>query len=383
MRDKVGSGDLFALLLEQFPVAVAVFDTEMHYLGCSRRWLTDYGIEQHSIAGQSHYDLFPNVDAAQRAMHRQVLAGETRSGEADPFEHRGGKVDWIEWSLVPWYQPSGVIGGAIMVTKVVNDLVKSRQRSLSLDTELSLLIDSARHHAVILLDPQGRVAIWNTGAERLYGWAENEAVGQPYTILFAHDDRQADLPDSQLGEAQRNGVFRGRSWRVRQDGSRFLADVTISSVVDERGKLIGFGKVVRDITQENRRAQEIEASEAQLRSILDTVPDAMITIDGHGLIESFSAAAERMFGYTSDEVIGRNVSMLMPAADARHHDGYLERYRTTAERSAIGASRHVFGRRKDGSIFPHELNIGEAKGGGRRIFTGFLRDLTARDEAET
>jgi two-component system sensor kinase FixL len=382
LRDEVGNGDLFALLLEQFPVAVALFDTEMHYLGCSRRWLTDYGIAENSIIGRSHYDLFPNIDAAQREIHRQVLAGETRSAAADPFEHRGGKVDWIEWTMSPWYRPSGEIGGAIMVTKVVNDLVKSKQRGLSLDTELSLLADSARHDAVILLDSQGRVAVWNTGAERLYGWAEDEAVGQPYSFLFEHSDRQEYLPDSQLSETKRKGIFRGRSWRVRRDGSRFLADVTISSVIDERGELIGFGKVVRDITQADRRPQEIDANEAHLRSILDTVPDAMITIDGDGLIASFSSAAEQMFGYTSEEVIGRNVAMLMPAAEARHHDGYLARYNPTTERRIIGTSRRVFGQRKDGSIFPHELNIGEAKGGGRRIFTGFLRELTAREEAD-
>lgn len=382
MRDKVVNGDLIARLLEQMPVAVALFDTDMHYLGCSRRWLTDYGIKDHTVVGRSHYDVFPDIDDARREIHRQVMAGETRSNDADPIERSPGEVDWVEWTMTPWYQPSGAIGGAILVTKVVNEWVRCKQRSLSIDAELNLLIDSAHHHAVVLLDPQGRVAIWNTGAERVYGWREDEAVGQSYDMLFEHHDRQIALPDAQLAEAQSKGVFRGRSWRTRRDGSRFLADVTISSVVDERGKVIAFGKVVRDITQENMRAQEIEASEAQLRSILDTVPDAMITIDGHGLIESFSAAAERMFGYTPDEVIGRNVSMLMPASEARHHDDYLARYRSTGEHRIIGSSRRVFGKRKDGSIFPHELNVGEAKGGGRRIFTGFLRDLTAREEAE-
>jgi two-component system sensor kinase FixL len=128
--------------------------------------------------------------------------------------------------------------------------------------------------------------------------------------------------------------------------------------------------------------KKIFAREAHLRSILETVPDAMIVITERGLILSFSAAAERMFGYSEDEVLGENVSMLMPSPDRERHDGYLERYLRTGERRIIGIGRVLTARQRNGATFPIELSVGEARIGDDRVFTGFIRDLTERQQAE-
>ena len=127
-----------------------------------------------------------------------------------------------------------------------------------------------------------------------------------------------------------------------------------------------------------RVVQDLEAREAHLELILDTVPDAMIVIDESGVIHSFSAAAQRLFGWTSEETVGRNVSMLMPNPYRDGHDGYLRRYLETGERRVIGFGRVVVGERKDGSTFPMELAVGEMRSGDARYFTGFVRDLTER-----
>jgi two-component system sensor kinase FixL len=124
------------------------------------------------------------------------------------------------------------------------------------------------------------------------------------------------------------------------------------------------------------------ARQAHLQSILDTVPEAMIVIDEHGTIHSFSSAAERLFGCAAAEAIGQNIKTLMPAPYRENHDGYLERYMTTGERRIIGVGRVVVGQRKDGSTFPMELAVGEMKSGNQRYFTGFIRDLTERQETE-
>ncbi|HEX8193676.1 MAG TPA: PAS domain S-box protein [Allosphingosinicella sp.] len=123
-------------------------------------------------------------------------------------------------------------------------------------------------------------------------------------------------------------------------------------------------------------------SEAHLRSILATVPDAMVVIDARGHILSFSAAAEKMFGFSEAEVLGENVSMLMPSPDRERHDGYLDHYRATGERRIIGIGRVTTARHRDGWTFPIELAVGEAWTGDTRIFTGFIRDLTERQQAE-
>ena len=132
----------------------------------------------------------------------------------------------------------------------------------------------------------------------------------------------------------------------------------------------------------NAMTRDALAREAHLQSILDTVPEAMIVIDEQGVIQSFSSAAERLFGRSAAEAIGQNVRTLMPSPYREGHDGYLQRYRTTGERRIIGIGRVVVGQRKDGSTFPMELAVGEMKSGDQRFFTGFIRDLTERQQTE-
>jgi two-component system sensor kinase FixL len=131
-----------------------------------------------------------------------------------------------------------------------------------------------------------------------------------------------------------------------------------------------------------RESEESRYRQAQLQSILDTVPEAMIVIDERGIMRSFSMTAEQLFGWSAEEVIGKNVSILMPQPYRHEHDAYLRRYLTTGERRIIGIGRIVVGERKDGSTFPMELAVGEAQVGTDRFFTGFVRDLTERRSQE-
>jgi two-component system sensor kinase FixL len=138
----------------------------------------------------------------------------------------------------------------------------------------------------------------------------------------------------------------------------------------------------RAILLADKTNADLLAREAHLRSILETVPEAMIVIDEQGTIQSFSTTAERLFGYGPAEVVGQNVKMLMPGPYRDEHDSYLGRYRATGERRIIGIGRLVVGERKDGSTFPLELSVGEMKSGKDRFFTGFIRDLTERQQSE-
>ena len=123
-------------------------------------------------------------------------------------------------------------------------------------------------------------------------------------------------------------------------------------------------------------------SEARTHAILQTAVDGIITIDDRGIVESFNPAAERLFGYTADEVIGQNISMLMPSPYREEHDGYLARYLQTGEPHIIGIGREVRARRRDGTTFPISLAVSEVRLAGRRMFTGIVHDLTARVQAE-
>lgn len=143
------------------------------------------------------------------------------------------------------------------------------------------------------------------------------------------------------------------------------------------------GRVHRARLDADARTQDLLAREAHLQSILDTVPDAMVVIDERGTMQSFSTAAERLFGTRAADMIGKNVKILMPNPYREQHDGYLERYLRTGERRIIGVGRVVVGERKDGSTFPMELAVGEMKTRDGRYFTGFIRDLTERQLTET
>lgn len=145
--------------------------------------------------------------------------------------------------------------------------------------------------------------------------------------------------------------------------------------------IVWMGETLHHARRMIESAQEaLSSREAHVRSILDTVPDATVVIDERGHITSFSAAAIRQFGYTEEEVLGQNVRILMPEPYRSEHDGYIGRYSRTGEKRIIGVDRVVVGRRKDGSTFPMKLAVGETKSGEGRFFTGFIRDLTEREQ---
>lgn len=215
------------------------------------------------------------------------------------------------------------------------------------------------------------------------GWSSSEpqflsSTARDFTSLVDPSDR-ADLRKG-VRRALRSGIF-DVCFRLRQDAgsTRWLrAQGRIFRETDgRRAKIIG---IILDIAEEKQIEAELRAGKEHLRLILETIPDAMIIIDEAGTIQSFSPAAERLFGWRAQEMVGANVHVLMPEPDRSRHDGYLERYQRTGDRKIIGIGRVVTGQRKDGSTFPMHLSVGEMQGAGRLSFTGFVRDLTERQE---
>jgi two-component system sensor kinase FixL len=157
-------------------------------------------------------------------------------------------------------------------------------------------------------------------------------------------------------------------------------DLTVGEAQAD-GETIFVG-LVRDLSESKAAELALRESESRLRSILNTIPDGIIVIDERGIVQSFSHAAERLFGHSEAEVVGQNVNMLMPSPYHQAHDDYIRRYLTTGERRIIGIGRIVVGLRKNGSSFPMELEVGEFATGNGRFFTGFVRDLTEQQAAK-
>jgi PAS domain S-box-containing protein len=246
--------------------------------------------------------------------------------------------------------------------------------------ELASLANVLDAAVVIIHDMDGVILHWTSGCERLYGYARQEAVGRPVHELLA-TRFPAPRPDIVATLAER-GAWQGELEHHGKDGSA----LSIASLWVTRRSADGETVMVlqnnHDITGLKRAQAELAGREAHLTSILATVPEAMIVIDEQGVIASFSAGASALFGYPPDEVMGRNVKVLMPEPYRAEHDGYISNYLRTGEARIIGYGRLVQAVAKDGRIFPVELSVGEARANGRRIFTGFVRDLTSRQKME-
>jgi two-component system sensor kinase FixL len=250
------------------------------------------------------------------------------------------------------------------------------------DARFSLAaIAESSDDAIVGKDLSGVVTAWNNAAEAMFGYAAEEMIGQPITRIIPLDriEEEASILD-RIRRGER--IVHFVTERQCRDGRVIPVSLTILPIRDDRGGIIGVSKIARDLSEMQSVHRDLERREALLRSILDTVPDALVVIDEQGLIQSFGAAAERLFGFSPKEVIGQNVKVLMPSPYREEHDGYLARYRATGERHIIGVGRIIVGRRKDGSTFPMELTVGEVNLSGTQLFTGFVRDLTQRQDRE-
>ncbi|MDO8401524.1 MAG: sensor protein FixL [Bradyrhizobium sp.] len=223
---------------------------------------------------------------------------------------------------------------------------------------------------------------WSETTRNLFGIPRDAAVSYDlYLSLLEPRDRERTEREiarvtafgGNFDVSFRVGAGSGAGQWIRQRGSL---------VKDEAGIARHVGGIAFDINAEKELEETLRTRENHLRSILDTVPDAMIVIDGHGIMQFFSSAAERQFGYPEQDAIGQNVSMLMPEPDRTRHDGYLARYQSTGERHIIGIGRIVTGKRRDGTTFPMHLSIGEMQSGGEPYFTGFVRDLTEHQQTQ-
>lgn len=237
--------------------------------------------------------------------------------------------------------------------------------------------------AIVVIDRSGEIRSVNQATERVFGYTAGELVGNNVNMLMPapyaaeHDGYLANY--LRTGTKKIIGIGREVAGK-RKDGSTFPMELSVGEARDGSEPI--FVGIIRDITERKAAEAALRESELRSRSIVDTVPDAIIVIDAAGIVESFSPAAQHLFGYAAEEVIGHNVKMLMPQPYRDAHDGYMARYMRTGDRHIIGIGRIVVGQRKNGETFPMELAVGEFASPSGKFFTGFVRDLTDRQEAE-
>ncbi|MBF0166816.1 MAG: PAS domain S-box protein [Alphaproteobacteria bacterium] len=250
------------------------------------------------------------------------------------------------------------------------------------ENKLSVTLNSIGD-AVIATDKDGNVTLLNPLAEHLTGWTHESANGRPIGEIFVIVNQETRKPSAiPVLEALAKGTIQGlanHTLLISRDGSECNIADSCAPIRDRSGQVIGAVLVFRDVTEEYIGQQNARDSAALIKTILNTVVDGIITLHaGTGAIETANPAAERMFDYMLDELIGKNFSLLIPELDRGKDNGAFETFSEIDEKSVIGIGREVVGRRKDGSVFPLEIAVSEMWLNEQRHFTGVLRDITER-----
>jgi len=260
---------------------------------------------------------------------------------------------------------------------------RSRSERDLFDDERSfrLLVQGVTDYAIYMLDPNGVIANWNSGAERIKGYSAREVVGRHFGMFYPPEDREANMPAKSLETARQTGKFETEGWRLRKDGSRFLASVVIHAIYQE-GKLIGFAKITRDITERSKANSALKESESKFRLLVSGVTDyALYMLDPNGIVTNWNAGGERIKGYAPDEIIGQHFSRFYSDVDRANGRPAraLHLARTNGRYEEEG-----WRVRKDGSFFWASVVIDPIHDD-RGDFLGFAkitRDISERREAE-
>jgi len=271
--------------------------------------------------------------------------------------------------------------------EVMNKQLQQTNLKLQISEERFSVTLNSIGDAVIATDAQARVTLLNPLAEQLTGWTHAEAAGRPVYEIFNIINKQTRQPATiPLMETLAHGTVQGltnHTVLIARNGDESDIADSCAPIRDRDNQVIGAVLVFRDVTGEYAAQQALHDSNAMIQTILNTVVDGIITLHARGgMIETVNPAAETMFGYSATELIGQNFSELIPELDQDQRNGSLEYYSASKEARAVGLGREVSGRRKDGSCFPMEIAVSEMRLGSERYFTGILRDITARKQAE-
>jgi PAS domain S-box-containing protein len=365
-------------LLEAAPDAMVVVNTAGEIVLLNVQAEKQFGYRRDELIGQQITNVIPQgfaerliADGTRSAA--EALAQQIGTGIELSARRKDGSEFPIELMLSPLDSPDG-----ILVTAAIRDISVRKQadkRLIESEDRYRLLLDGVQDHAIFMLDPRGLVISWNAGAQKIKGYTADQIIGQSFSCFFTAADIQRGRPQQVLQQTAAAGRHEEQVTRVRRDGSRFLAHVTMTALRDAAGYLRGFAEISHDLSAN-------KAAEARYRALLEAAPDAMVVVNPKGVILVVNVQTEKQFGYRRDELLGRQVIEIIP-------EGFNERLISDGTRSAadalaqqIGTGIELSGKRRDGSRFPIELMLSPVQSVEGILVTAAIRDISMRKAAE-
>ena len=428
----------FKDLVENTPDWIWEIDARGVFTYSSPRVKGLLGYEPEEIVGRTPFDLMPPLEAGRLAPRFEQLALSGRAFERLEHVslHKDGRWITLETSGVPIFDSAGLFQGyhgigrdvtrhkheeAVLqrglkgfdrllrakhaeLEKVNRDLVleiglraKAEEAASDAETLLSSVVNAAIEVSIIAADRFGTITLFSKGAERMLGFDAGEMIGKQSPLIVHLRSELADLAEEMTGKSGRHlrpidalgalaesGEIATREWTyVRKDGAHVPVSVSVTATRDRVGEVTGFMELARDLSRQKLIEETLRENECKYRHLfertrvmVENVAEGVITIDARGVVLTFNPAAERIFGYTASEIVGRNVKILIPELYCTQHDQCIQDYLNAGGPKFIGMGSEKRGLRKDLSTFPMELAVSPMKFGDELNFVGTVRDIT-------
>ena len=383
---KAPGEELFRVFVESVrDYALLILDPEGHITTWNKGAEAIKGWKADELIGK-HFSIFYPPESIASDLPKRELIGAERDGRYEDESWRMRKDGTRFWANVVITALRDRDGALLGYAKVTRDLTERRRHEETLrhsETRFRTLIEGVRDYAIFMLDPAGRVATWNVGAQQIMGYETAEILGEHLATFYPRDGRERDLAEQELRTATTEGRFEDESWRVRRDGSRFWASVILTAIRDSGGTLIGFSKITRDLTERREYERTLRQSEERVRLLVENVIDyAIITVDEDGFINSWNMGAERITGFAASEITGRHFSRLYTPEDIAANKPWQQLIRAS---EGDRVNEEGWRLRKDGSQYWANSVIGRLPGGEEAQTTYYVvtQDLTQRRHAES
>ena len=262
------------------------------------------------------------------------------------------------------------------------DRNQKQTQQLTSDEQFRLMVEQVKDYAIFMLGPQGHVLSWNSGAEQIKGYRPEEIIGKHFSIFYPKEDVKAGLPQRELEIASSAGSMDVMGWRLRKDGSRFWAAITITALHDREGNVTGFAKMTRDITERRDTEEALLKSRNMFERLFESSPDAVVVVDSNGLIRRVNQQAEVLFGFMREEMIGHRIEQLIPERYHKRHRQHRRNYFSDPRARKMGIGLELYGRNQDGREIPVDIMLTPIETSDGTWAVAAIRDITRQKQNE-